>query len=42
LDVADNKYPNNFYLPLLFWLWTTCSLTGEQKLSEEATAFSLG
>ena len=40
--MADNKYPDDFYLPLLFWLWMTCSLTGGKKFSEEATAFSLG
>ena len=30
--MADNKYPDDFYFPLLFWFWTTCSLTGGQKL----------
>jgi hypothetical protein len=39
--MADNQFPDDFYFPLILWLWTTCSLIGGQKLSEEATAVRL-
>jgi len=39
--MADNKFPDDFYLPLILWLLTTCSPIGRQKLAEEATAFRL-